>query len=313
MHFAYPPRKDSNPPPFRPRSARLPSLRRNRLRAIALVVLALVAGWWLLSGPSLPGPAREHVPSGQPPVVIVTVLDAPSYSSAYLQTIKDNRNLYAQKHGYESMVVKALDYDTQGAPQSWAKLMAVRHALSKFPDCKFVWYLDQNAYIMDPRRSLEEQVLSPGKLESLMIKDYPVVPPDSIIKTFAHLRGNAIDLVVAQDKTSLISDSFVVRNGEWAKFFLETWLDPLYRSYNFGKAETHALEHIVQWHPTILSKLALVPQKTIAAYTSTDKGEVYQDGDFVVMFAGCSKTGLTSCETESAHFRQKWQKLFGVN
>lgn len=139
------------------------------------------------------------------------------------------------------MVVKAFDYDTQGAPQSWAKLVALRHALTLFPDAKFFWYLDQDAYIMDPSKSLEEQLLSSKKLESLMIKDYPVVPPDSIIKTFSFLRGDDTDFVISQDRDGLVSNSMIIRNGDWAKFFIETWFDPLYRSYNFQKAERHAL------------------------------------------------------------------------
>lgn len=139
------------------------------------------------------------------------------------------------------MIVNAQDYDTQGAPKSWAKIFAMRHALSKYPDSKFIWYLDQDAYIMDPSKSLDDQVTNAKKLESLMIKDYPVVPPDSIIKTFSHLRGENIDLIVSQDKEGLVHKSVVIRNGEWAKFFIETWFDPMYRSYNFQKAERHAL------------------------------------------------------------------------
>jgi mannan polymerase II complex MNN11 subunit len=74
-----------------------------------------------------------------------------------------------------------------------------------------------------------------------------VVPPDSVIKTFANLKGDRIDLILTQDKDGLSPSSFVVRNGEWAKYFLDAWFDPIYRSYNFQKAETHALEHIVQY------------------------------------------------------------------
>ena len=58
----------------------------------------------------------------------------------------------------------------------------------------------------------------------------------------------------------------MIRTGEWAKFFLDAWFDPLYRSYNFQKAEEHALEHIVQWHGTILAKLALVQQRLLNSY-----------------------------------------------
>lgn len=139
------------------------------------------------------------------------------------------------------MVVKAFDYDYHGAPQSWGKVVAMRHALSKYPDCKFIWYLDQNAFIVNPTKSLESLVLETKTLERLMIKDYPVVPPDSIIKTFSHLRGQDADLILSQDKESLVHSSVILRNGEWSKFFLETWYDPLYRSYNFQKAERHAL------------------------------------------------------------------------
>lgn len=119
--------------------------------------------------------------------------------------------------------------------------MAMRHALSKYPDCKFIWYLDQDAYIMDPTRSVEQVVLEPRTLESLMIKDYPVVPPDSIIKTFSHLRGSDAAMIISQDKDGLVTDSLLLRNGDWAKFLTETWLDPLYRTYNFQKAERHAM------------------------------------------------------------------------
>lgn len=94
---------------------------------------------------------------------------------------------------------------------------------------------------MDAKKSLDDIVLQSSKLESMMIRGKPVVPPDSIIKTFDHLRADDIDLVLSQDKSGLVHNNFILRNGEWAKFLLETWLDPLYRSYNFQKAERHAL------------------------------------------------------------------------
>lgn len=94
---------------------------------------------------------------------------------------------------------------------------------------------------MNPNVKITEHVLHPAKLDELMKKDFPVVPPDSIIKTFSHLKGQDVGLVLTQDKDGLSAGSFIVRNGDWAEFFLETWLNPLYQSYNFQKAETHAL------------------------------------------------------------------------
>jgi mannan polymerase II complex MNN11 subunit len=42
---------------------------------------------------------EERIPSGTPPVVIVTVLKPEGYSKEYIEDIKDNRIEYARKHG----------------------------------------------------------------------------------------------------------------------------------------------------------------------------------------------------------------------
>jgi mannan polymerase II complex MNN11 subunit len=139
------------------------------------------------------------------------------------------------------MLVSAGGYEINGAPMSWTRVTAMRHALAEYPDAKYIWYLDQHAFIMNPELRLDEYIMSSKNLEKNMIKDLPVVPPDSIIKTFSHLKGDDVEFVLTQDKDGLSAGSFVVRNGEWAEFFLDTWFDPLYRSYNFQKAETHAL------------------------------------------------------------------------
>lgn len=89
--------------------------------------------------------------------------------------------------------------------------------------------------------------MEPKLLESMMIVDTSVVPPDSVIKTFSHLKGDRIDFVLSQDYEGLAGGSMIIRTGDWAKYFLDAWFDPLYRSYNFQKAEGHALEHIVQY------------------------------------------------------------------
>jgi len=103
---------------------------------------------------------------------------------------------------------------------------------------------------MNPSIAITSHLLAPERLEKLMIVNRPVVPPDSIIKTFGNLKGERIDVVVTQDKDGITQSSFIVRNGEWAKYFLDVWFDPIYRSYNFQKAEVHALEHIVQYVST---------------------------------------------------------------
>lgn len=237
------------------------------------------------------------------------MVDEAEYHAGYLKTIQENREHYAAEHGYEVFMPSVHDYDTGSNPKSWGKIMAMRHAISKYPDATFIWFLDQNAYIMNPTRSLEDQLTHPKVLESLMIRDYPIVPPDSIIKTFAHLRGQDANLIISQDNDGLVSDSMILRNGDWAKFLTETWLDPLYILYNFQKAQRHALEHMVQWHPTMLSKIALVPQRTLASYTRKNLGAGYEEGDFVAMFMGCTAKGEYNCEDTAMPYFKKWKEL----
>ena len=225
---------------------------------------------------------------------------------------------------------------------------ALRHALTKYPHSTYFFTLSPHSLIMNPKISLTSHVMDKKRLESLMLRDKPVVPPDSVIRTFTHLKGDKVDLVLTQDGEGLCQGSFIIRRGEWAKFFLDTWFDPLYRSYNFQKAEAHALvrtpfssllilthptnplltpplssspltppsahhqEHVVQWHPTILTKLALVPQYLLNSYgvdiqSRGGKDVMYKEGEFVVRLVGCELDQARYCEKEFDMYYQQWK------
>lgn len=143
--------------------------------------------------------------------------------------------------GYTTFYPNSTSYDLGGSPQSWAIIPALRHAMTLYPHSTFFFALSPHALIMNPSLSLQSHITSPTRLESLLLKDKPVVPPDSVIKTFGHLQGSGIDLVITQDKEGLCLGSLILRRGSWAQYFLDTWFDPLYRSYNFQKAESHAM------------------------------------------------------------------------
>ena len=115
----------------------------------------------------------------------------------------------------------------------------------------YFFSLSPHGLIMNPSLSLHDHVLASERLESLMLKDIPVVPPDSVIHTFSHLKGDKVELILTQDAESLSHGSFLIKNGEWARFFLDVWNDPLYRGYNFQKAEGHALvKHLDLLYPS---------------------------------------------------------------
>ncbi|RMZ90423.1 hypothetical protein DV736_g2359, partial [Chaetothyriales sp. CBS 134916] len=266
-------------------------------------------------------------------------------SKEYRNMIKQNREHYAATHGYSVFSTNVSTYldilqDTPAystPPTSWSMVPALRHALKVYPDATYFWYLSDQALITEPSLSLSDHIFS--NLSALMQKDIPVVPPDSVIHTFSHLKPSNVDLILTQDMDNLAHTNLILRNTKrtptnsdnWAHYFLDAWFDPLYRMYAFQKAENHALEHIVQWHPTILAKLVLIPQRQLNSYKFAYKSVVendvprhhdsmWQDGDFVINLKGCDDdennraNGIRDrnngrvCEAELRQYYQRWEK-----
>ncbi|KAL8939957.1 MAG: hypothetical protein Q9216_003063 [Gyalolechia sp. 2 TL-2023] len=314
MHGVLPSRKTSHPPPYAAKISRVSTNRRRQLQLGAMIGCAAL--FLLLVIPRLFGSSSERVALGTPEVVVVTLIDEDNMSKGYIEKIQENRRYYASRQGYTTFFPNVTDYNFGDSPRSWALVPALRHALTVHPQSTYFFALSPHALIMNPAINLRSHALEKKKLESLMLKDRPVVPPDSVIRTFGGLKGDRIDLVLTQDEEGLCQGSFILRRGDWANFFLDTWFDPLYRSYNFQKAEGHALEHIVQWHPTILTKLALIPQRLLNSY-SVDvssrggKDVMYKDGDFVARFVGCEAEQNRDCEKEFEPYYEKWKRSVG--
>ncbi|KAL9107984.1 MAG: hypothetical protein Q9227_007199 [Pyrenula ochraceoflavens] len=322
MQFALPPRKGSEHPYARPnRSAAVAAAKRRQMQLLGMIIFSILFLYlfWSYITPISPS---ERIPAGTPPVVIVTLFDEEKTDPTYMRKIKNNREDYALRHGYRNFYANTHAYTnyTKNAPDSWTLVPAIRHAMTLHPHSTFFFSLSPHSLIMQPSLSLDEHILKPSRLESLMIKDIPVVPPDSVIHTFSHLKGNKVDLVLTQDSENLGLGSFILRQGDWARYFLDAWFDPLYRAYNFQKAEGHALEHIVQWHPTILAKLTLVPQRIMNAYNmdrrkaddpqkQKEQSIYVENEDFLVRFFECDQAGDRNCAKEMQPFYEKWEEV----
>jgi mannan polymerase II complex MNN11 subunit len=63
----------------------------------------------------------------------------------------------------------------------------------------------------------------------------------------------------------------------------------------------------VQWHPTILARLALVDQRTINSFSKGSNGGQYVPGDIVVRFTECTGNDVKVCEGVAQHYAQLWQ------
>lgn len=105
MHFALPPRKSSQPPPYTRVAARSRQNRqRSQVQIAGVVILCLISFWFflrtVLSPFSNQGIAEEEdVSDDHFNIVIVTVLDEESMSEAFVSKVKANRDDYAARHG----------------------------------------------------------------------------------------------------------------------------------------------------------------------------------------------------------------------
>ncbi|KAI9741234.1 MAG: hypothetical protein M1834_002950 [Cirrosporium novae-zelandiae] len=315
MHFALPPRKTSHPPPYALPARSNPTRGRNPLHYIGGIAVFLIIVFLLRGGFSGGG---SQVDSKQG-VVIVTMFDRSTMSEGYIKKIKQNREDYALRHGYGTFYTDASDYKYkyENHPASWGMIPSMRHAFKNHTDIEYIWQLSAHSLILNPELSLHEQILKDERISSIMLRDLPVVPPDSVIHTFSHLSPDRVSMIISQDHEGLSATSIILRNDDWSQFCLDVWFDPLMISYNFQKAEVHALEHIIQWHPTILAQVAVIPQKAFNSYAvdvPNAKGQgLYADGDFVVTLNECGAHGESrNCEKEMDPYFRLWVKTIEI-
>lgn len=67
----------------------------------------------------------------------------------------------------------------------------------------------------------------------------------------------------------------------------------------------------MQWHPTVLARTAIVPQRVLNAYSKDSNGAgpdgTYNDGDFIIRFPGCDNAQAKEC-IEMESYYMVWQR-----
>ena len=142
---------------------------------------------------------------------------------------------------------------------------------------------------MNPSIPLHTHYLSPGSLLALPLRDVPLFPPETTVRT-PTLRTqpiSQISLILSHGAGILHTGSILLRRGDYANFVLDGWNDPLIRNYGFPGGVHQALEHLIQWHSTILEGLALMPKRSLLSFgVAAGDDEQYHEGDFVVHLDG---------------------------
>lgn len=257
-----------------------------------------------------------------PEIVIVTLIDFENWDLETIVSVVQNRVDYAQKHKYGVYVrwiqefVPLLRNQDLKASQEYIKPLIMRAAIHAFPQAKYLFFVDQTSLIMNLELTLQQHLLDPNVLDMTLLRNVPITP-GSNIKTYTHFNVDTTRIIIPQTPAGELDlSSMVVSTDLYGKAFLEYLMDPLYRSYDWDSFSA-SVAHMLQWHPQLLGKTALVVQKLIAApYDATRKPDAesnenvdalhYTDGDFVVALSDCKLHG--TCASDIKSFYSKIRK-----
>ncbi|KAF6013892.1 hypothetical protein HII13_001141 [Brettanomyces bruxellensis] len=237
-----------------------------------------------------------------PKIVLVTAFDFNKYDDAYLKAVANNRMKYTKQHGYglyerwvEEFVPRLQETGNLGT--DWWKVILLREAINAFPHAEYFWFLDEKSLIVQRDIRIENSLLDPEIMQAKMLRDQPIVLPGSAIKTYKNTKAQDVSLILTQNNAGISTDSIIVKNDIQGKATLEYWDSRLYRAYNnFYQNEVKALEHMLQWHPLVLSRTSLVPTRLInAGIENKDQKKNsavdYQEGDMVINLGECQRDG----------------------
>jgi mannan polymerase II complex MNN11 subunit len=146
---------------------------------------------------------------------------------------------------------------------------------------------------MNPSIPIHTHYLSAASLLILPLRESPIFPPHSTTRTLS-LRAQPVSqiaLILQHGGGILHTGSIVMRRGDYADFVLDSWNDPLVRSYGFPGEDSQAIEHLLQFHSTILEGLAIMPKRSLLSFGVTSgEDEQFHEGDFVVHLDGYPQT-----------------------
>ncbi|KAK6544812.1 hypothetical protein TWF694_001494 [Orbilia ellipsospora] len=232
-------------------------------------------------------------PSGPKPdqVVLLMAGDGKGHNgeiSNLLQLVTQNRQEYADFHGYNFHFINITKYDLHGVHPVWAKIPAILDTFISYPDAHWVWWLDLDAIIMNPEIDLNTHILSHAAMSSKFeIVEFLKGESKHTGKFMKKSDPKDIDILIAQDHNGLNAGSFFLRRSKFTATLLDFWQDPLYMHNEWAGKEQDALLHMVQHHPQIREHTGLISQRVLNGYPEGGNHMGWRKDDLVVHLAGC--------------------------
>lgn len=178
----------------------------------------------------------KYDPEGPRPdqIILLCASDGKGHNGGIenlLEQTRENRQAYADFHGYKYHFLNISKFDIAPAHPVWAKLPAIAETFETYPEAQWIWWLDLDAILMTPTIDLNEHLLSHKALGEQLLKDQALTNSGggkSNISTPKNPNVKNIDLIFSQDQNGINAGSFFIRRSEWTRTFLDMWADPLF-------------------------------------------------------------------------------------
>jgi hypothetical protein len=250
-------------------------------------------------------------PKGPKPheIVFVTASDGKGHNGGIediLGHTARNRKAYCDYHGYNYHFVNISKFDLGDVHPVWKKIPAIVDAFNTFPEAQWLFFLDLDAIIMNPRHDLSTLVLShKGMQKALDFGGQWTGPERAPLGTFMQEDTDLtnLDMLIAQDQNGVNAGSFFLRRSKYTQWLLDMWADPFFKKMNRFGQEQEAILHFVKHHKTFREHTGMLKQRVANAYSEGDLNMAWQEGDLVVHFAGCWVPG--NCN-------ERWQAFWGM-
>lgn len=182
------------------------------------------------------------------------------------------------------------DYDLHGESPVWAKIPAMKDVFQDYPDAEWIWWLDQDAIVMDYSIKLEDYIIYPEAMMGKILKGQQLFIPGSEDKVYmpeSYKDVDEIDILLAQDHKMINAGSFLIRRSAFTEFLLEVWDDPFYQRLDLEMKEQDVLLHFMRYREAFRKRCAIVEAAVLNAYPFNDEKAGWQQGRIAVHFAGC--------------------------
>lgn len=194
---------------------------------------------------------------------VVSLNDAKYQPLADL-TWNQNKKLYCERHGYVG--INKTDGFVGNISIGFEKIHFILNLMKDRSDIEWIWWTGTDA----------------------MITNFTIKIEDKIIPEY--------DLILATDCNDINNDSFLIKNSEWSKNYMQTIadLEPKYKKHFFYEQQA-----MIDTYADNKDKIKIVPQRYLNAYKNDlyphqlpydclGNDGTWQKGDWLIHWPGTS-------------------------